>query len=167
MSALRVALGGALNSELLLPDVDRLRSTGLDVRLVTWAPPSPELAASLGEVVVLSRALLAPVHQRDLSSERAAQEVLEHAEDSLSAGDMPASERLEESLGTPGDTDDEAAGAEQAPDDALPALPGAPRVKSRGVARVGGIAARALMNPRPYAERVYVLAKRRTRPLRR
>jgi hypothetical protein len=169
MSALLVALGGALNSELLLPDVDRLRSTGLDVRLVTWAPPSPELVASLGEVVVLSGASLTSVPQRDLSSERAAQEVLEHAEDSLSAGDMPGSERLEESLGTPGDTDDEArdAGAEQGPDDALPALPGAPRVKARGVARVGQVAGRMLLNPRPYAARVYVLAKRRTRPLRR
>src|SRR3954454_397354 len=125
MSALLVALGGALNSEILLPDVERLRKTGHDVRLVTWAPPSPELAASLDEVVVLARASAGPAHQQGLPSERAVQEVLEHAEDSLSAGDLPGSERLEESLGTAGDPDDDApdAGAEEASDDALPTLP--------------------------------------------
>jgi len=164
MPAVLVALGGQLNSDSLLPDVERLRDAGLQVRLVTWAPPSPELAASLAEVVVL--APLTAAVQSGQASERAVQEVLEHAEDSLSAGDMPGSERFEESLTTGGDADDE----QDDDDDESAAEPTGtplPRVKATGAARVVEVAARAARNPRPYVERVYVLGKRRTRPVRR
>jgi hypothetical protein len=57
MPAVLVALGRRLNSEILLPDVERLRAARLDVHLVTWAPPSPELAAAVGDVVVLGHGL--------------------------------------------------------------------------------------------------------------
>lgn len=166
MPAVLVALGGNLNSDLLLLDVDRLNGAGLDVRLVTWAPPSPELAASVDEVVVLYPAAAA-VMARDPSSERAAQEVLEQAEDSLSAGDMPGAERIEESLGTDDAEDDLEDEAEDDSQDDEPAAPPLPRVKATGVARVVEVAERAVRNPRPYVARVYTLGKRRTRPVRR
>jgi hypothetical protein len=166
MSALLVALGGRLNSTALLSDVDRLKTMGFDVHLVSWAPPSPELAASLDELVVLARASDTPTLRRGAPSERAVQEVLEHAEDSLSAGDMPGSERIEESVGTADDNDDE---AEEGPAGGAAGEAGAPvaappRVKAAGARRIGEVAGRVLRNPRPYVTRMYVLIKRRTRP---
>jgi hypothetical protein len=162
MPAVLVALGRRLNSEILLPDVERLRAARLDVHLVTWAPPSPELAAAVGDVVVLGHGLRgesasAPGAEGGAS----AQEVLEHAEESLLAGDLTGSELLEESLESGDDTEDE----EDASDELPPPPP--PRVKATGPGRVVQVAFRAARTPRPYAARVYVLARRRSRPLRR
>ena len=137
MPVVLVALGRRLNSEILLPDVERLdgrapgrppRDLGATLRR-SWPPPSGTSWSS-DTGAAGSRASAAGAE-----GGASAQEVLEHAEESLLAGDLTGSELLEESLESGEDTEDE--------EDASDELPPPPAAACEGhrsrARRAGGV----------------------------